>query len=189
MKKASTRPCHSEEVAAATDEESALAVKNTRSRFVASLRAVSLSNGGSFPAQAAAPSRPGLRIIGVYLASPGGGATILPENTMGARTAITWDELLAASEEGKPWEWVDGEIQFTSPVNFSHEGAVAALIAYLFAYCRTHPEWICFASNCVFTMASGNWRMLDASLVRKNRFPAGGLPVKADFPPDVAFEI
>ena len=66
---------------------------------------------------------------------------------------------------------------------------LGALIAYLFAYCRTHRDWISFASNCVFTMASGNWRMPDASLVRRDRFPAGRLPVKADFPPDVAFEI
>ena len=108
---------------------------------------------------------------------------------MGAKTAITWDQFLAAGEEGQRWEWVDGEIQFMSPVNFSHEAALAALIAYLVAYCRTHPEWISFTSNCVFTMASGNWRMPDASLVRRGRFSAGRLPVKADFPPDVAFEI
>jgi Uma2 family endonuclease len=119
----------------------------------------------------------------------GGGATIWREDTMGAKTAITWDEFLAAGEEGQRWEWVDGEIQFMSPVNFSHEGTLAALVAYLFAYCQTHREWICFTSNCVFTMASGNWRMPDASLVRRDRFSPGRLPVKAEFPPDVAFEI
>jgi Uma2 family endonuclease len=108
---------------------------------------------------------------------------------MSAKTAITWEEFLAAGQEGQRWEWVDGEIPMMSPVNFSHEGTLAALIAHLFAYCRTHPEWICFVSNCVFTMASGNWRMPDASLVRRDRFPAGPLPVKADFPPDVAFAI
>ena len=55
--------------------------------------------------------------------------------------------------------------------------------------CRAHPEWISFASNGVFTMASGNWRMPDASLVRRARFPGGQIPNKADFAPDVAFEI
>ena len=108
---------------------------------------------------------------------------------MSTRTAITWEEFVAAGEEWQRWEWVDGEIQFMSPVNFSHEQALATLIAYLAVYCRTHPEWTCFASNCVFTLASGNWRMPDASLVRKDRFPSGRLPVKADFAPDVAFEI
>ena len=38
-------------------------------------------------------------------------------------------------------------------------------------------------------MASGNWRMPDASLVRRSRFPEGQIPIKADFAPDVAFEI
>lgn len=108
---------------------------------------------------------------------------------MGTRTAITWDEFLAAGQEGQRWEWVDGEIKIMSPVNFSHEETLAALIAYLYAYCRTHPEWTCFASNCVFTMTSGNWRMPDASLVRRHRFSGSRRPVKADFPPDVAFEI
>jgi Uma2 family endonuclease len=108
---------------------------------------------------------------------------------MSTKTAITWEEFLAAGQEGQRWEWVDGEIQVMSPVNFSHEETLVALITYLGLYCRAHPEWTCFASNCVFTMASGNWRMPDASLVRKNRFPVGRRPVMADFPPDVAFEI
>jgi len=39
-------------------------------------------------------------------------------------------------------------------------------------------------------MASGNWRMPDASLFRKERFPGGTIPSeKIDFAPDVAFEI
>jgi len=38
-------------------------------------------------------------------------------------------------------------------------------------------------------MAAGNWRMPDAPLVRRARFPGGQIPTKADFAPDVAFEI
>jgi len=53
---------------------------------------------------------------------------------MTTKTAITWEEFLAAGQEGQPWEWVDGEIQFMSPVNFGHEGALATLIAYLVTY-------------------------------------------------------
>jgi len=108
---------------------------------------------------------------------------------MSTKTAITWEEFRAAGEEGQRWEWVDGEIQILSPVNFDHEHTVPALIAYLVPYCHIHREWLCFTSNCVFTMTSGNWRMPDASLVRKDRFPADRLPVMADFAPDVAFEI
>lgn len=104
-------------------------------------------------------------------------------------TAISWEEFLAAGNEGQRWEWVDGEVEFMSPVNLRHEYFLTRLIAYLAEFCNAHPEWMAFASNGVFTMASGNWRMPDASLVRRDRFPQGLLPVKAEFAPDVAFEI
>ena len=108
---------------------------------------------------------------------------------MTIKTAITWEEFLAAGEEGQRWEWVDGEVEFMSPVNLRHEAFIMLLAEFLAGYCRAHPEWISFGSNAVFTMASGNWRMPDASLVRRTRFAGGEIPVKADFPPDVAFEI
>jgi Uma2 family endonuclease len=108
---------------------------------------------------------------------------------MSTRTAITWEEFLAAGEEGQRWEWVDGEVEFMSPANLRHEAFIILLSEFLAHYCRTHPEWISFASNGVFTMASGNWRMPEASLVRRARFPGGQIPTKADFAPDVAFEI
>ncbi len=108
---------------------------------------------------------------------------------MCTKTAITWEEFLAAGEEGQRWEWVDGEVEFMSPVNLRHEAFLALLMEFLVRYCRAHADWICFTSNGVFTMASGNWRMPDASLVRRARFPGGQIPTKADFPPDVAFEI
>lgn len=104
-------------------------------------------------------------------------------------SAISWEEFLAAGNEGQRWEWVDGEVEFMSPVNLRHEYFLTRLIAYLAEFCNTHPEWMAFASNGVFTMASANWRMPDASLVRRSRFPQGLLPVKAEFAPDVAFEI
>ena len=108
---------------------------------------------------------------------------------MATRTTLTWEEFLAAGEEWQRWEWVDGEVEFMSPVNFRHEQFLAFLIAQLVRFCQQHPEWICIPSNAVFTMSSGNWRMPDASLVRRARFPGGAMPVKADFAPDIAFEI
>jgi Uma2 family endonuclease len=108
---------------------------------------------------------------------------------MATRTTLTWEEFLAAGEEWQRWEWVDGEVEFMSPVNFRHEQFLVLLIVQLALYCRHHKEWICFPSNGVFTMSSGNWRMPDASLVRRARFPGGAMPTKADFAPDVAFEI
>ena len=108
---------------------------------------------------------------------------------MRAATTITWKEFLAAGQEGQRWEWVDGEVEFMCPVNLRHEAFLALLMEHLVRYCRSQPRWICFTCNGVFTMASGNWRMPDASLVRKERFAGGQVPVKADFAPDVAFEI
>jgi len=108
---------------------------------------------------------------------------------MAIKTSITWEEFLAAGEEGQRWEWVDGEVEFMSPVNLRHEAFLMLLAELLVRYCHAHPEWISFASNGVFTMASGNWRMPDASLVRRSRFPGGQIPTKAEFAPDVAFEI
>jgi Uma2 family endonuclease len=104
-------------------------------------------------------------------------------------TAITWDEFLAAGEEGQRWEWVDGEVEFMSPASLRRERFLARLLSILDRFCEANPDWLVFASNAVFTMASGNWRMPDASLVRRERFPSGEIPAKAAFAPDVAFEI
>lgn len=108
---------------------------------------------------------------------------------MGTKTDITWEQFLASGKEGQKCEWVDGEVVQMTPVNLRHEAILARLIGYLDAYCTSHPEWIWFPSNGVFTMASGNWRLPDASLVRKERFPGGAIPAMANFPPDTAFEI
>jgi len=109
---------------------------------------------------------------------------------MATKTLLSWEDFLAAGKEGHKSEWVDGEVIMMSPVNLWHEAILARLIASLVTFCNAHPEWLWFPSNGVFTMASGNWRCPDASLVRKDRFPGGEIPrTKADFAPDVAFEI
>jgi Uma2 family endonuclease len=108
---------------------------------------------------------------------------------MATKTTITWEQFVAAGVEGQKCEWVDGEIVQMSPVNFRHEAILLRLNAYIDGYCRSHPEWIGFSSNAAFTMASGNWRCPDASLVRKARFTGAQLPVMAEFAPDVAFEV
>jgi len=108
---------------------------------------------------------------------------------MATKTTITWDQFVAAGVEGQKCEWVDGEIVQMSPVNFRHEAILFRLIAFIDGYCRRHLEWIGFASNAAYTMASGNWRCPDASLVRKERFAGAQIPVMAEFAPDVAFEV
>jgi len=108
---------------------------------------------------------------------------------MATKTTITWEQFLAAGVEGQKCEWVDEEIVQMTPVNLRHEAILMRLNASLAEYCRSHAEWIGFSSNAAFTMASGNWRCPDASLVRKERFAGAQIPVMAVFAPDVAFEV
>ena len=50
---------------------------------------------------------------------------------MALKTTISWEEFLAAGEEGKRWEWVDGEVEFMSPASLRHEQFLVFLIAEL----------------------------------------------------------
>jgi Uma2 family endonuclease len=109
---------------------------------------------------------------------------------MATKTTISWEEFLASGGEGQRWEWVDGEITHVTPASFWHEIVLARLMAYLTAYCGTHPDWLWAPSNAVFTMSSGNSRLPDVSMFEKARLTNGVIPeTRAEFPPDVAFEI
>ena len=108
---------------------------------------------------------------------------------MATKSAITWEEFLAAGKEGQRWEYVDGEVVFMSPV-FMPQGRVnLKLDSALDVYTTTNPEWVAFGTDTTFTMAGGNWRCPDAALVRKERWEAADPKGPAPFPPDVAFEI
>jgi Uma2 family endonuclease len=45
--------------------------------------------------------------------------------------AISWEEFLAAGREEQRWEWVNGEVEFMSPVNLRHEAFLAFLVELL----------------------------------------------------------
>jgi Uma2 family endonuclease len=109
---------------------------------------------------------------------------------MATKTTISWEEFLASGGEGQRWEWIDGEITHMTPVNFRHEMVLARLMAYLENFCSSHRDWIWIPSNAVFTMSSGNWRLPDVSMFKKERLTNGEIPAtRAEFAPDVAFEI
>ena len=57
---------------------------------------------------------------------------------MAIKTTITWDEFLAAGQEGQRWEWVDGEVEFMSPASPRHEQFLMFLIESLARFCRAH---------------------------------------------------
>ena len=86
---------------------------------------------------------------------------------MATKTTITWEQFLAAGVERRKCEWVDEEIAQMAPANLRHAAILWRLLTFLTEYCRTHAEWLGFPSNAAFTMASGNWRCPDASLVRE----------------------
>jgi Uma2 family endonuclease len=109
---------------------------------------------------------------------------------MATKTTISWEEFLASGGEGQRWEWIDGEITHMTPANFRHEMVLWRLIAYLVDYSKAHSGWVCVPSNAVFTMSSGNWRLPDVSMFRRERMANGVIPeTRAEFAPDVAFEI
>ena len=108
---------------------------------------------------------------------------------MATKAGITWEEFLAAGKEGQRWEYVDGEVVFTSPV-FRPHGRVNMRLDYeLEAYTRSHSAWVGYGTDTTFTMAGGNWRCPDAALVRKERAVAGDARGPASYAPDIAFEI
>ena len=109
---------------------------------------------------------------------------------MATKSAISWEDFLAAGEEGQRWEYVDGEVEFMSPDHLRHQAMLYVLIASFVEYRKQHPEWLCFPGDATFTMTSGNLRCPDLSIVPASRFPEGKVPdAKADFPPDIVFEI
>jgi len=79
---------------------------------------------------------------------------------------------LLGDREWRRWELVDGELEFMSPADSRHEEALGRLLTYLFSLCRAQPQWVCLASNVVYTMLSGNLRMPDTSLARREHFPS-----------------
>lgn len=43
------------------------------------------------------------------------------------KTALSWEDFLAAGKPGQRWEYVDGEVQLMSPTGFEH-GQILHLI-------------------------------------------------------------
>jgi Uma2 family endonuclease len=106
---------------------------------------------------------------------------------MATKTALTWEEFLAAGKSDQRWEYIDGEIWFMPPGGFEQGRAIHKINAALGAL--DTREWVCLGPDVAFTMAGGDWLCPDAAAVLRARFggtiPDGPVP----FPPDVAFEV
>ncbi len=106
---------------------------------------------------------------------------------MATKTALTWEEFLAAGKPDQRWEYIDGKIVFMSPGGLE-QGRASHKISLALGALDTQ-EWVCFGADVAFTMAGGDWLCPDAAVVRRERY-RGGIPVgPTPFPPDVAFEV
>ena len=109
--------------------------------------------------------------------------------TIGTKTALTWEQFLAAGKPDQRWEYVEGEVRFMSPTGFEHGLTIRQISVAAEKFVAGNPEWVSVGTDVAFTMASGAWRCPDWSLVRRERLQ-GGIPSgPAPFPPDVAFEV
>src|SRR5579859_7202753 len=105
------------------------------------------------------------------------------------KTALTWEEFLAAGKPGQRWEYIDGEVQCMSPTGFEHGKIIHLIGGALRSWESSVEGWVCVGADVAFTMASGDWLCPDAAVVRRNRLPTGPLRGPAPLPPDVAFEV
>jgi Uma2 family endonuclease len=109
---------------------------------------------------------------------------------MATKTALSWQEFLAAGKLDQRWEYVDGEVRLISPNGVRHGLMIQQISVAVERFVSANPERMSLATDVAFTMAGGSWRCPDWSLVRRARFGEGGLPEgPAPFPPDVALEV
>lgn len=99
---------------------------------------------------------------------------------MATKTALTWEEFLAAGKPSQRWEYVDREVRFTSPTGSRH-GAVTHDISSALGALDAR-EWLCFGADVAFTMHDGSWLCPDAAAVRRGRYPGTGLPPRGPHP-------
>lgn len=109
---------------------------------------------------------------------------------MATKTALTWEQFLAAGKPDQRWEYLDGEVRFMSPTGGKHGLAINQIAVATAAFVGANPEWASLGTDVAFTMAEGNLRCPDWVLVRKERFGPEGVPAGVvPFPPDVGFEV
>jgi Uma2 family endonuclease len=109
---------------------------------------------------------------------------------MGTKTALTWEQFLAAGKEGQRWEYIDGEVRFMSPTGSRHGWVIHLIGKALSRWEDVAGDWVCFGADVAFTMADGSWLCPDAAVVWRERYPGGVIPEgPTPFPPDVAFEV
>jgi len=108
---------------------------------------------------------------------------------MATKTALTWEQFLAAGKPDQRWEYIDGEVRFMSPAGGRHGFVIHLISRALSGWEDLAGDWVCFGADVAFTMADGSWLCPDAAVVRRERFSSGIPEGPVPFPPDVAFEV
>ncbi len=108
---------------------------------------------------------------------------------MSTKTALTWEEFLAAGTSDQRWEYIDGEIRFMSPTGYEHGIFVRKISALLDAWEKNHPDWSTVGPDVSFTMADSSWLGPDGAATRVERLGPEVPREPVPFPPDIAFEV
>ena len=105
---------------------------------------------------------------------------------------MTVDEFLVATLPEKKAELVRGEVHLIPPAGASHGRAGANLVFLLTSYVRQHALGSVFGDGVGYELTEfpHTVRVPDASFVRSDRLPPGGLrPGIFKFPPNLAIEV
>ncbi len=104
-----------------------------------------------------------------------------------ARTRMTEEEFMRLPDDGRKYEWVDGEAREV-PASVRHDEIGARIIFLLYPF--TRGRGVLCSSQAGFRMRSGNIRCPDVSFTRKERLSDGKAPnTFGDAAPDLCIEI
>ena len=119
------------------------------------------------------------------------------EREMATRTLLTAEEFLVHPAARGHSELVRGEIRVMSPASGAHGVVSANVFRALDAYVRAQGLGLCFTDGLGYKLPipdaeDDTVRSPDASFVRADRLPPGGIPVLGGFlplAPDLAVEV
>lgn len=108
---------------------------------------------------------------------------------MSVTTLMTDEELMTLPDNGKKYEYIDGELK-VSPAGMFHERIGVKLIRKLDELAEENELGGVYGSSVGYRMKGGNVLSPDVSFVRKSRLPEGKSPEGfGQFAPDLAVEI
>src|SRR5947199_10180278 len=62
---------------------------------------------------------------------------------MATKTALSWEEFLAAGKPGQRWEYIGGQVRFMSPTGFEHGWVIHLISRTLASWEQVAQGWVC----------------------------------------------